>query len=355
MVYLRARYYAPNIGQFLTTDPSGAEANLYLYARANPINYTDHSGLFSKRDVANALWYGYSNVPGHTANFDLFLDNVEYAAKQNLAHPKWGFVAALLDAGNGDRLEAYSLSVWGSNPMTIFNQPSLTMMVNTDLNNNKNELRQLYSSLMNYDHNGIGGRDARYYVLYSQNGSSKKYVDGSSYSVYPDYKISTLNLIDSIKEIAKQAGKELGTLGCLSYTSGKIVDRFGQVYRFNTLNIGFGYSLATRGIGWVSANPRQPIYSIPDAATLRSMIEGFSVGGNISFLAGGSVSYSPSTGSGAATTSGGLQIGASFDPTLIEYEYTDPRLGWDWANQWEMGAYGTPPTIFRSTLSTWNP
>jgi len=326
-----------------------------MYTEANPVNYTDPSGLFSKRDVADALWGGYISEPRYPDNFDLFLDNVEYTAKQTFAHPKWGFVAALLDASSGDRFEAYRLSVWGSSATSIFNQPSLVKMVNTNLHNNKYELRQLYSSILNYDGNGIGGRDARYYVLHSQNGGIKKYVDGSYYSSYPDFKISTLNIADSLKEAAKQLGKELGTLGCLSYTGGKIVDRFGQVYNFYTLNVGLSYSVATRGIGWVSANPMQSIYSIPDAATLRSKIEGFSVGGNISFLIGASGSYSPGTGSGAATTSAGLQIGASFDPTFIEYDHTDPSLGWDWANQWEMGAYGSPPTIFRSTLSTWNP
>jgi RHS repeat-associated protein len=355
LVYLRARFYAPGTGRFLTKDPSRAEANFYLYAHANPVIYTDHSGLFSKRDVANALWLYQGYGLEHGDNFDLFLDNVEYTAERNLAHPKWGFVAALLDASNGDRLEAYRLSVWGSSAVTIFNQPSLTKMVNTSLNYDKNELFWLYSSMLNYDNNGAGGNDARYYVLYSQNGGTKRYVDGSFSTSYPDFKISTLNLTDSAKEIAKHLGKELGTLGCLSYTGGKIVDRFGQVYTFHTVNVGFSYSLATRGIGWVSANPSQPIYAIPDAATLRSNIEGLSVGGSISLLLGASGSYSPGTGSGAGSVSAGLQIGVSFDPTYIEYEYTDPNLGWDWANQWEMGAYGSPPTIFRSTLSTWSP
>jgi hypothetical protein len=35
------------MGRFLTRDPSGAEANLFLYATANPVNQTDPSGLFS--------------------------------------------------------------------------------------------------------------------------------------------------------------------------------------------------------------------------------------------------------------------------------------------------------------------
>lgn len=42
---LGARYYQPMLGRFTQPDPSGQEANTYLYAGANPINGTDPSGL----------------------------------------------------------------------------------------------------------------------------------------------------------------------------------------------------------------------------------------------------------------------------------------------------------------------
>ncbi len=45
--YLRARYYAPGQGRFVTKDPSGIEVNLFLYASANPTNRTDPTGLMS--------------------------------------------------------------------------------------------------------------------------------------------------------------------------------------------------------------------------------------------------------------------------------------------------------------------
>jgi RHS repeat-associated protein len=40
-----ARYYGPGHGRFTQADPSGQEQNRYLYAGANPINFTDPSGL----------------------------------------------------------------------------------------------------------------------------------------------------------------------------------------------------------------------------------------------------------------------------------------------------------------------
>ncbi|MFC7848876.1 RHS repeat-associated core domain-containing protein [Arthrobacter sp. NPDC057388] len=46
-----ARYYGPGNGRFNQVDPSAQEANLYLYAGANPVNFTDSTGLDFLRDV----------------------------------------------------------------------------------------------------------------------------------------------------------------------------------------------------------------------------------------------------------------------------------------------------------------
>lgn len=42
-----ARYYQPELGRWTQQDPSGAEANVYLYVGGNPVNFVDPSGVFS--------------------------------------------------------------------------------------------------------------------------------------------------------------------------------------------------------------------------------------------------------------------------------------------------------------------
>jgi len=68
LYYYKARWYSPNLGRFLSTDPIGTEdnINLYTYVANDPINLSDPYGLYkcncSKSDAAdidmgiNAEW-----------------------------------------------------------------------------------------------------------------------------------------------------------------------------------------------------------------------------------------------------------------------------------------------------------
>lgn len=55
--YNNARYYDPDVGRFITLDPSGFASGMngYLYAGNNPVGVTDPSGLFSFSDALGGL------------------------------------------------------------------------------------------------------------------------------------------------------------------------------------------------------------------------------------------------------------------------------------------------------------
>lgn len=55
-----ARYYDPNLGRFTQPDPSGKEANSYLYTGADPVNNTDVTGTDLFEDIVG----GVSSIAG---------------------------------------------------------------------------------------------------------------------------------------------------------------------------------------------------------------------------------------------------------------------------------------------------
>ncbi len=96
LYYLRARYYDPQSGRFLSEDPTGIEGgfNLYPYAGADPINSRDPSGLwqcdvFAYRDYwkdeahsAKSDYYGWFVIcpptPYHWQHLAVRGDEAEY-------------------------------------------------------------------------------------------------------------------------------------------------------------------------------------------------------------------------------------------------------------------------------------
>ena len=55
LYYLRARYYDPRIGRFLTEDPAKDGLNWYVYCGGNPVMFVDPSGLISAVFVSSNM------------------------------------------------------------------------------------------------------------------------------------------------------------------------------------------------------------------------------------------------------------------------------------------------------------
>ena len=63
MYYLRARYYDPQVGRFISRDikegdiSSPLDMNRYVYCRNNPVKYVDPSGMYYLEKAANGQVY----------------------------------------------------------------------------------------------------------------------------------------------------------------------------------------------------------------------------------------------------------------------------------------------------------
>jgi len=102
LVYLRARYLSSSTGRFVQSDPSDEESNLFIYAMANPVNRTDPTGMFSENQIARS--FGLSS-------FDMLIEVLKGTKPPPLLpnDDKWGFLAAMLEAEEGDSIAAGSL------------------------------------------------------------------------------------------------------------------------------------------------------------------------------------------------------------------------------------------------------
>jgi RHS repeat-associated protein len=67
LYYLRARYYSPQMGRFISEDPIGfsSGANFYAYANGNPIGSRDPLGLFTLQvGLTLNFQFGFINLNG---------------------------------------------------------------------------------------------------------------------------------------------------------------------------------------------------------------------------------------------------------------------------------------------------
>ncbi len=120
MVYLRARYYMPNDGRFLTRDTwmgdynSPLSLNRWGYVEGNPVNRVDPMGLFSR---------------------ELIFKNIDYLDFEHLQFPavlnhgtkrlRYGFLALLLEADDYDLVSVGYLQLQKARPTIAYYLPRM--------------------------------------------------------------------------------------------------------------------------------------------------------------------------------------------------------------------------------------
>ena len=84
MIYLRGRYYDPELRRFITEDPAKDGLNWYAYCGNNPVMRVDPTG-FSYDEVINALdaIYNAKNTMNHTTPGSTSYNNALETAKSN--------------------------------------------------------------------------------------------------------------------------------------------------------------------------------------------------------------------------------------------------------------------------------
>ena len=57
LIYLRARYYDPSIGRFISEDPIKDGSNWYAFCNNNPVTFIDPSGMKLTCDEKQRTYY----------------------------------------------------------------------------------------------------------------------------------------------------------------------------------------------------------------------------------------------------------------------------------------------------------
>ncbi|MBE7469325.1 MAG: RHS repeat-associated core domain-containing protein [Anaerolineales bacterium] len=330
LLHLRARWYSPGEGVFLSRDPVESEPP-YQYVRGNPINWTDPSGLLPNYVIAREL--GFNNF-----------DDVMAAARG-----QWGLLKALQDAKNGDKIYYYQ----GLLPPSEANYRGDTAVPGLQGDWGRaatilcldGKLRIQWSGLPVNSGQRIVDKSpfahsAGGYWAYSIN---KQPIRGDSQRIaYTNLNTSGRRSYDFVG-IQDQFSPTF--LKILSGGGTYIVDRYGRRYIGYGISFGLGLSPAdVRFFGGLHSgnwdNSRNTVlfgqgHSIPDPIQLQNFIIGWSLGSSVSPIVGGSA-FGNASGLGASI-SAGTNIGFSvLDYGINTWAIDDlPReeYAWNWADK----------------------
>ena len=262
LVYLRARYYNPNDGRFLTKDPSKLEANPYLYTKANPVNRIDPTGLFSRGIIEkNIPLSAFAAPPGSWTE-----------------HSPWGFYALLQHAENLDSVMTGYVPIslaWNANRFSWSN-PETVKEVNCEKIMIGSQFLDQYYAKVVKKHNepAILWRDttASFYDLSRGSSPHTAFIDGfdNNKNTYPDF-------------LGVSVGAWYGEVGVL-------IDMDGN--RYLAISGGIG---KIAGVGYIEGylcdwRPGWSCANQPSPSEIEQAIAGICVGGELVILLGVNIS-----------------------------------------------------------------
>ncbi len=311
LLHLRARWYLPADGVFLSRDPVESE-NPYSYVRGNPVNRVDPSGFFSSETIENSL-----KQPLNLAFQD-----------------RPGLYWLLRDADNGNLIDPLVVD-FDANVSDIYplrnSIKSTTATVKCDQNSglifdlhNRQGLTlgdyiEHLDDAAYQEPSGWLWRDKtirlHYYRLFNQAGRSfYDDFDFDGVSELPDY-------------IGNSAGVPVKLIVGLSTVS--ILDRYGNVYSVVSPNLGVSFTSYTRVEGYATAG------RVPNQETMkRSLTEfGESIGGGVVLGLGTSVPFVNPLSNNWTTFDEytiGLQAGGSVSITYGWLQDKDETRAWHW-------------------------
>ena len=324
--YLRARYYLYGVGRFITKDPSRTEANLYLYALANPVNRTDPSGLLSNAQIAQSFGYYPTEFSKVVSWFSVNAPN------------HWALLAALQDANNNDSLGVGVDDAIAYEWVVAVNGGNTYLLDYNYSSTHKNfSLKDFASYIIKTSTHGLpsGNPINDYYDkinMYFVNGTGRGFEKG--YKAFNQFHGGWMRTPD-VKAFAglspiPAANVKIGVGGGYQI----LIDRYGYIRFTGEFGVGAGVTAGSTIKGWITKNGDSSILNEKDIATA---VEGLSL--NVSASAAYSRGESGSLSDILTYRiwwegwSGGVMVTAcsvSYTTGSIFYR---PDLSWDWVDR----------------------
>jgi hypothetical protein len=307
----------------MTKDPSGAESNLYLYGKANPVNRTDPSGLYSSAMIEKNI--DFSEFTSHG-----FFDETN--------HDRWGFYALLKKAQDYDYLQVGSLNLQSIYPDVSFSSGEAIWSLNCDtIMVGGQTLNQYFRNVVKrHRYPSIWWRDtsAMFYDLFSIStypNSRRSFADGlegGALSDIPQFRALSLGLGKSGKNGELQLIIDINGAFHVAYSNG-----YGRMWGLGYVE---GYVCTWKSSGCFG--------NTPSPAEATTAIDGFCQSNDLLLIGGinatpictGLHPFIEGNWTALTTFSIGAQVGAGPGlsltlPLSLFGIAPKPTMGWKWA------------------------